>query len=537
MKKKILIYVSVPLLILIAAVISYKVLKKSGPEYIFFITLDTTRADFIKYGTDRKNRTTPNLARLASEGIYFENAYSLIPITLPSHSAMFYSQPPHVLKIYNNGQPRDVPYPSLAQVLKSRGFYTGAVISLGVLKAEFGLSKGFDDYIENFRSFFWYKYAEEVNKDAFKLIKEKARKKSFFWLHYSDPHEPYYPPIFDGSFTVFLNEKKVFQSQSTEQPLVQLETEIKSGKNILELKSVPPSNLEKKRIKIGFYTYHNFSITSEENPDMLEVITPKWRKVKVKGKINCYTRKEQSQIELINKSKKNLPVKIKFLYRMLERPRSRVSLYRREIRYMDSQLGKLIDFLKENNIYKKSVFIIMGDHGEGMGEYRRHFGHIHYLHKVYSRVPLIILGPGIKQRGKREELVSNLNIAPTILDIAGIKKPKFMLGHSLFKPIKPKKLLLETYSPEAYFDCFSIIDFPYQVLFYPGRPEDKIEYINLETDTWGVANIKDYMKDKKVKGELLDAVLKISRIITATKRKPGKTNERHREILESLGYI
>lgn len=535
--KKILIYIFIPILTLVVAVIGYQVTKESGPDYIFFITLDTTRADFIKYSTGRDNRVTSQLAKLAKEGTYYDNAYSLIPITLPSHAAMFYSKPPHVLKIYNNGQPQTPPFPSLAQILSSKGYYTGAVISLGVLKSEFGLSKGFEDYIENFRTYFWYKSAEEVNRDAFKLIKDKARKKSFFWLHYSDPHEPYYPPFFKGLFTVSLNDEKVFQSKSTEQPLVKLELEIKPGENILHLRNDPPDDVKKRRIIIGFYTYQNFSITAPQNPDLLEVKTPKWRRQKVRDKVNIYSRKKESQIILTNKSDKNLTVNIKFLYRMLEKPRSRVSLYRREIRYMDNQIGKVIDFLKENNMYKKSAIIIMGDHGEGMGEYKTHYGHIHYLHKIYSRVPLILLGPGIKKRGKQEDLVSNLNIAPTILDIAGIKKPEFMEGQSLLETLKPKKLLLETYSPEAYFDGFSIIDYPYQVLFFPGREDEKIEYINLEKDAWGTTNIKDFMTEKKIKGELLDAVLKISRIITATKGKPGKINERHQEILESLGYV
>ena len=222
---------------------------------------------------------------------------------------------------------------------------------------------------------------------------------------------------------------------------------------------------------------------------------------------------------------------------MLERPHSRVRLYRQEVRYMDSQLGQLIAFLKENHIYKKSAFIVMGDHGEGLGEYNRHYGHIHYLHKIYTQVPLIISGPGIKQRGEQDALVSTLNIAPTILDMAGVKAPAFMEGQSLLKPLKPKKLLLETYSPEAYFDSFSIIDYPYQVVFYPGRTDEQLEYINLEKDSWGTTNIKDFMEDKKIKAELLESILKISRIITATKGKAGKINERHKEILESLGYI
>ncbi len=527
----------ITIFILAGAAVSYKILKKSPPDYIFLVTLDTTRADFVRYSL-LDNKLTPNLAGLAKEGIYYENAYSLIPITLPSHASMFYSLPPHVLKVYNNGQPRPTPFPSLAQLLKGKGYQTGAVVSLGVVKAEFGLDKGFEHYVENFRPYFWYKTAAEVNRDAFELVKTMTGKKAFFWIHYSDPHEPYYPPNFGGDFSLFLNDCRVFQCKSSEQPLVDLELELKPGKNFLDLKSKIPTEVFKSpKTRIGFFTYQNFSIESEKNPGDLEVILPKWRKTRIKDKKNYYARPNESRVVLINRSKENIQVRVKFLYRMLERPESRKSLYRKEIRYMDNQVGKFFEFLKKNGIYEKSVFFIMGDHGEGLGEYQQHYGHIHYLNKIYSKVPLIIFGKGIKDTGKRDELASNLNIAPTILDIVNIEKPGFMRGESLLKSHKPRKLLLETYSPEAYFDAFSIIDFPYQILFYPGRSENKIEYIDLQKDIWGINNIKDQMKDNRKKSELLNDILKISRILTATKGKIGKISERHKDILNSLGYL
>ncbi len=81
---------------------------RPAPDHIFLITLDTTRADAIDYGT-LENSPTPNLAALAAAGVRFDNAYTVIPITAPSHAAMFYSLPPHVFKIFNNGQKRMSP--------------------------------------------------------------------------------------------------------------------------------------------------------------------------------------------------------------------------------------------------------------------------------------------------------------------------------------------------------------------------------------------------------------------------------------------
>ncbi len=218
---------------------------------------------------------------------------------------------------------------------------------------------------------------------------------------------------------------------------------------------------------------------------------------------------------------------------------------------MDRRFGELIAFLKEQNLYERSAFFVIGVHGEGLGEYRSHFGHVHFLNKLYSRVPLIAAGAGIDCRGRRRELVSTLHIAPTILDLANIKKPGFMLGESLLKPFpaeKANKILLETYSPEAYFDAFGLIDYPWQIIFYPGRKNKKLEFFDLENDPLGTINLNDMTnaaanagvnreKVKKIKTELINSILKISRIITATKGKSGKASQRHREILKSLGYL
>ena len=121
-----------------------------------------------------------------------------------------------------------------------------------------------------------------------------------------------------------------------------------------------------------------------------------------------------------------------------------------------------------------------------------------------------------------------------------------MLGQSLLKSLTPKKLLLETYSPEAYFDAFSLIDYPWQIIFYPGRREGKLEFIDLKTDPLGTINLNNIKnitgktntdEIKKIKARLINSILKISRIITATKGKIGMSSERHREILQSLGYL
>ena len=211
--------------------------------------------------------------------------------------------------------------------------------------------------------------------------------------------------------------------------------------------------------------------------------------------------------------------------------------YKEQVEYMDEQIGNLIEFLKEKGIYHRSVFLIMGDHGEGLGEYQNHVGHINYLNKLFSQVPLILCGFGIKTKCVREELVSNLNVAPTLLDVAHVKKPGFMKGDSLLRPLVNKRLLLETYKPEAISDAFSIIDFPFQIILYPNRTDNKLEYIDLENDILGVKNIIEMEPDSDLKSDLTRSIIQQSRELINAKVRKKEISEKDLEILRALGYI
>lgn len=532
-------FYSIALFLFIIILTGCRFTKKETPKYIFLITLDTLRADHVDYSLEN-NKKTPNLARLASEGIYFPNAYSLIPITLPSHLAMFYSLPPHILKVYNNGEKNSTPLPGLEKILKKKGYSTGAVIALGSISKQWGIGEDFDEFIENYRKpYLWYKSAEEVNQDAFPMIERVKTNKSFFWIHYTDPHAPYYIPAYKGLFSTSINGIKEFVSKSTERALVKIEAKIDPGENIIDLNTEIPGSFNKdKRLAISRIAFDDLSIVSKGKNDNLEITYPEEWKISLIGKRqNCETTKVDSSIRLINKSNKKIDILVSFVYRMIPTVPSIRILYKQEVAYMDKHIGKLIDFLKKNNMYKNSLFIIMGDHGEGLGEYRKHVGHIDYLNKCFVNVPLIVCGEGVRLSGVRKDAVTNLNIAPTILDIANIKKPAFMMGKSLLGPLKKERIVLETYSPEARGDAFSIIDFPFQIIAYPKREKNKLELINLEKDFLGIKNLIDSDIKPSLRSNLIKDIREKSAELSSGRKSKPKISKRDEEILKALGYI
>ena len=131
--------------------------------------------------------------RLAKKGVLFRKAFSLIPITLPSHTAILSSHPPEELRLFNNGDHYDGHWPLLPDFLGNHRYHTAGFISLPVLSSVFGLGHHFDWFEDNFENCNGrrYKVASEMNAVALPWIEKQRKNRFFAWIHYSDPHEPY----------------------------------------------------------------------------------------------------------------------------------------------------------------------------------------------------------------------------------------------------------------------------------------------------------------------------------------------------------
>lgn len=172
----------------------------SQPWNVLVITLDTTRADRLgAYGYRRAR--TPNLDRLAREGVLFSDCYASVPLTLPSHSSLFTGRYPIATNVRNNGNyflPEGET--TLAEVLRDRGYDTRAVIAAFVLLSKFGLNQGFATYDDSLDTHEMLRnYKSEIRADA---VYEKfsswpgqsGGRPFFYWIHFYDPHTPYQPP-------------------------------------------------------------------------------------------------------------------------------------------------------------------------------------------------------------------------------------------------------------------------------------------------------------------------------------------------------
>jgi len=169
---------------------------------VLIITIDTLRADHVGcYGY--KEVRTPNIDRLAADGVRFERAYTPVPVTLPAHTAIFTGAYPMLSGIHDfSGNKISSQQITLASVLRGHGYTTGAVIASAVLGSRFGLNQGFDFYYDHFdfsrldesNLYQMERPGNVVADQALEWLGKNYRKPFFLWMHLYDPHHPYTPP-------------------------------------------------------------------------------------------------------------------------------------------------------------------------------------------------------------------------------------------------------------------------------------------------------------------------------------------------------
>jgi arylsulfatase A-like enzyme/Flp pilus assembly protein TadD len=166
---------------------------------IVLITIDTLRADHVgAYGAAGAH--TPTLDALAADGVRFERAYTAAPITLPSHATMLTGRYPPGHGARDNGMHVSSAVPTVATLLKARGYRTGAFVAAFPLDHQFGLDRGFDVYsdrmprvdgrLSNERP------ASQVIDEAIAWLHAGGAGGTpfFLWVHLFEPHAPYGDP-------------------------------------------------------------------------------------------------------------------------------------------------------------------------------------------------------------------------------------------------------------------------------------------------------------------------------------------------------
>jgi N-acetylglucosamine-6-sulfatase len=194
------------------------------------------------------------------------------------------------------------------------------------------------------------------------------------------------------------------------------------------------------------------------------------------------------------------------------------SFYRRyaeTLLAVDESVGRVLDYLERSKLAESTLLIYMSDNGFSLGEHglidKRH------AYEESIRVPMLAWAPGLIAPGtKVADLVRNIDVAPTILDLAGVAPPSDMDGRSvltalLARPgLKPVELLYEYYWEYAFPHTptvFALRGDRYKYIYYHGI-WDIDEFYDLRTDSLEQHNligVPDYQERiRAMRGRLFD---------------------------------
>lgn len=200
--------------------------------------------------------------------------------------------------------------------------------------------------------------------------------------------------------------------------------------------------------------------------------------------------------------------------RTWEECRELVGLYYDSTAMVDYEIGRLLDYLEEKGLRENTIVLLSTDHGDMTGS---HGGQLDkgMLYEEAQHIPLIVSLPGTIEPAVCNDLSMNMDIMPTLLDLAGIAVPDNLHGKSLKDALravpgrsKREALLLEFHGLRFLYSQRAIVtDDKWKYIFTPG---DTDEIYNLNSDPGEMKNLINDPAAKEKKAELQSRIRQIT---------------------------
>lgn len=220
-----------------------------------------------------------------------------------------------------------------------------------------------------------------------------------------------------------------------------------------------------------------------------------------------------------------------------EFPPTLAGAYDAEIAWTDTQVGRLIAHLTNARVLDETLVIVVGDHGESLGEHQEQ-EHGFFVYDAALQIPLIIAGEGLPTTVVREQ-VRIVDVMPTALDLLGIPVPKVAQGQSLRPAVNGQRLDLlafgETWYPRYHYgwsELMTVRDGRYKFVLAPRR-----ELYDLQNDpgeTRDLSSVNPARADALARAlrQMLADTTRLNAATTAQRIDP-EAEER----LRALGYV
>ena len=399
--------------------------QPSRPNIIHIMTDDHAFQAISAYGHPLSAQApTPNLDRLASQGMLFRRAYVENSLSTPSRACLMTGLYSHQNGQRGLGGGIDTTKTFVSEILQDEGYETG-MIGKWHMQCE---PKGFDTYMVFSGQGEYYNpglktketsgeyvreegYATElVTKHAIEFLESRDKDRPFaLFVHHKAPHRNWMPALQyldlyeDVEFPIpenFFDDYATRGRAAREQEMgVDKDMTMAYDLKVAQWLQEHPDEQHGALLEVGLQR-----MTPEERAAWDAAYNPRNEAMMAQGL-----------------SGKDL-ARWKFQRYIRD--------YMRCIKSVDDSVGELLDYLDEHGLRDNTIVVYTSDQGFYMGEHG--WFDKRFMYEESFRTPLIIRYPPMIAPGSESEaLVQNIDFAPTYLDIAGIEKPQEMVGTSL----------------------------------------------------------------------------------------------------------
>ena len=400
--------------------------QKQRPNIIYMMSDDHGYQAISAYGYGLNK--TPQIDKLANEGVLFHRAFVTNSICGPSRAVMLTGKHSHINGFKDNHSTFDGSQQTVAKIFHDAGYQT-AVVGKWHLVSE---PQGFDywnivpgqgdyynpDFIENGVRKRVPGYVTNLTTDfAINWLEKRDRSKPFFLIYQQKAPdrnwmpEPKYYHLFDSTeFPVPSNYFDDYKTRSKAASAQEMEiaTDMHYAYDLKLAFDIPQD--QRKGLAASWHNIFN-RMTPSEKQAYIEAYKPS---------IDAFTK--------ANLSGEQLAI---WKYQRYMRE------YLRCVQSVDDNVGRLMDYLKANGLDKNTIVIYTSDQGFYLGEHG--WFDKRWMYEESFRTPLIVKGPGIVKGKETNAMVQNLDFAETLLDLAGLPIPSDMQGKSFVPVLKGKK--------------------------------------------------------------------------------------------------
>lgn len=371
----------------------------SSPPNILWICSDQQRFDTLRTLGNSLIRT-PNIDRLAENGVTFTSAYCQSPVCSPSRASFLTGRYPRTTRCRQNGQTIPADERLLPRILKDHGYRCGLSGKLHLSscsdgKVETRIDDGYDE---------------------------------FYWSHHPQPDWP------ENCYQQWLNKKGVcwdelYAAREDDYVKAGVPTEYHQTTWCAEMAIDFIRNQGETPWLFSvnmFDPHHPFDPPAEylERYDPAQMPLPKWSS----GELDEKTTFQRLDHQWAHNTAGGMRVDA-----ISPAQSQRITAaYYAMIELIDDQVGRMLDALEETGQMHNTIVVFMSDHGEMLGDHGLYLKGPHFYEEAVH-VPLIMQWPNRFQRGLRSDaLVELVDLVPTFCDAVGISIEPQIQGKSLF---------------------------------------------------------------------------------------------------------